>query len=188
MRESVPSGVLRAALRPAFVAATVAWAALLLLVPFLASRPHATPIGAAAIVAVYAIGSMICHQLPERSYHLWTAQLPVCARCTGIYAGAAVAALLSGARDFPPSLQRRRASPKLGESARERRRERLALRTPMVRAVLLAAALPTLATLAYEWTTGHMPAHSIRAAACAPLGAAVVWLVLSSMPHRDTRR
>src|SRR6185295_1848536 len=87
MRESVPSGVLKAALRPAFVAATVVWALLLALVPFLAGRPHATTIGAALILAVYAVGSVICHQLPERSFHLWAAQLPVCARCTGIYAG-----------------------------------------------------------------------------------------------------
>jgi len=175
MRESVPSSVVKAALRPAFVAATVTWALLLPLVPFVASRPHATPIGAALLIAVYAIGGVICHQLPERSYHLWTAQMPVCARCAGIYAGAAVAAILmTGARGFQPSGVR---SP-----------ERLALRTPLLRAVLLAAALPTVATLVYEWATGHMPAHSIRAAAGAPLGAAVAWMVLSSMPRRDARK
>src|SRR6188474_1382603 len=103
MRESVPSGVLRTALRPAFVAATVTWALLLPFVPFVASRPHATPFGAALIIAAYAIGGAICHQLPERSYHLWAAQMPVCARCAGIYAGAAVAAILmTGARAFQP--------------------------------------------------------------------------------------
>jgi hypothetical protein len=104
MRESVPSGVVKAALRPAFVAATVTWALLLPLVPFVASRPHATPIGAALLIAVYAIGGVICHQLPERSYHLWTAQMPVCARCAGIYAGAAMAAIVAGVAGgfFPP--------------------------------------------------------------------------------------
>jgi hypothetical protein len=171
MRESVPSGVLKAALRPAFVAAIVVWALLLALVPFLASRPSATPIAAALIVAVYAVGSMICHQLPERSFHLWTAQLPVCARCTGIYAGAALAAIIACvARGFQP---------------RGRGPERAAPHTS--RAILVAAALPTLATLVYEWTTGHMPANAIRAAAGAPLGATVVWMVLSSMPRRDAR-
>jgi hypothetical protein len=171
MRESVPSGVLRTALRPAFVAATVAWALLLPLVPFLASRPHASPLATSLLIAVYAIGSVICHQLPERSYHLWTAQMPVCARCTGIYFGAAMAAILASvARGFQP---------------RGRGPERAApLRPDMMRAILLAAALPTLATLVYEWSTGHMPAHSIRAAAGAPLGATVTWLVLSSMPRR----
>ena len=39
---------------------------------------------------VYATGSVICHQLPERSFFLDGRQLPVCARCTGLYlAGAA---------------------------------------------------------------------------------------------------
>jgi hypothetical protein len=179
MRESVPSGVLRTALRPAFVAASVTWALLLPLVPFVASRPHATPIGAALVIAAYAIGGAICHQLPERSYHLFTAQMPVCARCAGIYAGAAVAAILlsveKGAVPLFACDERRK-------GVRPLFRE---LRTPVVRGVLLIAALPTLATLVYEWTTGHMPAHAIRAAAGAPLGATVAWMVLSSMPRRD---
>ena len=41
---------------------------------------------------VYATGSVICHQLPERSFFLDGRQLPVCARCTGLY--------LSGAAGF----------------------------------------------------------------------------------------
>ena len=35
--------------------------------------------------------SLVCHQLPARSFHLWMPSLPVCARCTGIYLGAAIA-------------------------------------------------------------------------------------------------
>jgi Predicted membrane protein (DUF2085) len=170
MRESVPSGVLNTALRPAFVAATVTWALLLPLVPFVASRPHATPIAAALVIAVYAIGSAICHQLPERSYHLWTAQMPVCARCAGISAGAAIAAMLVSVAQRTPSVSR-------GETAARRRPDR-------VRAILLLAALPALATLAYEWTTGDIPAHWIRAATGVPLGATVASMILSSMPHR----
>jgi len=37
---------------------------------------------------VYAAGSVICHQLPERSFFLDGRQLPVCARCTGLYLSA----------------------------------------------------------------------------------------------------
>src|SRR5713226_1466543 len=74
----------------AFVAAAVTWALLLLLAPFLASRAHASAFGTGLVVAVYAVGSSVCHQLPARSFHLWAAQMPVCARCTGIYVGAAV--------------------------------------------------------------------------------------------------
>ena len=56
------------------------------------SRPRASAAGAAFVLAVYGIGSLVCHQLPARSFHLWSAQMPVCARCAGIYFGAAVAA------------------------------------------------------------------------------------------------
>ena len=82
-------------LRRVFVSASLAWALLLVAVPFLASRAHLPSIAAAASVAVYAIGSLVCHQLPQRSYRLWAAQMPVCARCTGIYAGAATASLVA---------------------------------------------------------------------------------------------
>lgn len=36
----------------------------------------------------HAIGYAICHQLPARSFHFGGQQLPLCARCTGIYLGA----------------------------------------------------------------------------------------------------
>lgn len=39
---------------------------------------------------VYAIGSVICHQLPERSFFIDGRQLPVCARCAGLYVSGAV--------------------------------------------------------------------------------------------------
>lgn len=38
--------------------------------------------------AVMFVGSWWCHQLPERSPHLFGAQLPLCWRCTGIALGA----------------------------------------------------------------------------------------------------
>lgn len=33
------------------------------------------------------IGKYICHQIPERSFFIKGHQFPVCARCTGFYAG-----------------------------------------------------------------------------------------------------
>lgn len=33
------------------------------------------------------MGSVICHQLPARSFFLAGRQFPVCARCSGLYAG-----------------------------------------------------------------------------------------------------
>jgi uncharacterized membrane protein len=37
------------------------------------------------VAFIFAVGSVICHQLPERSFFLDGRQLPVCARCTGLY-------------------------------------------------------------------------------------------------------
>ena len=34
---------------------------------------------------ICAVGSLICHQRPERSFFIDGHQLPVCARCTGLY-------------------------------------------------------------------------------------------------------
>lgn len=41
-------------------------------------------------VVLFAIGGVICHQRPERSFFWDGHQLPVCARCTGLYVSAAV--------------------------------------------------------------------------------------------------
>jgi hypothetical protein len=158
-------------LRAALVAAVAAWAALLVVTPWLAGRPHASPIASGLMVAVYGIGSLVCHQLPQRSYYLWTAQMPVCARCAGIYAGAvigAIAAILRPARrGWPGSVP--------GRDTR---------RAHDVRIVLALAAVPTLATLLYEWATGDMPAHAIRAASGVPLGLVVAWLVVAAADNQ----
>lgn len=66
----------------------LAWAVAIVLAPWLAAA--AGPVGG----VVYAFGSVICHQLPDRSFHLAGVQLPVCARCAGLYAGAAGGVLL----------------------------------------------------------------------------------------------
>jgi uncharacterized membrane protein len=56
--------------------------ALLVIGTFLVSPPW-TVLGKADL-----IGYAICHQIPERSFHIAGQQLPLCARCTGIYMGA----------------------------------------------------------------------------------------------------
>jgi len=55
---------------------------LLVIVTFLLSPPW-TVLGKTRLV-----GYAICHQIPERSFHIHGEQLPLCARCTGIYMGA----------------------------------------------------------------------------------------------------
>ena len=42
---------------------------------------------------IYKTFSYLCHQIPERSFHLAGHQFAVCSRCTGLYAGFALATL-----------------------------------------------------------------------------------------------
>jgi uncharacterized membrane protein len=144
-------------LRRVFLIGSVTWAACLPLTAYAASRTDAASLVYGFAVATYSIGHLICHQLPARSFHLWGASLPVCARCTGIYVGASLMALLYASR--------------VGGQAQDSRANADARR------VLLIALLPTAATLVFEWTTGVTPANWIRALAGIPLGVAVAWAV-----------
>jgi hypothetical protein len=141
--------------------------------------------------AVYGTGSVVCHQLPERSFHVWGAQMPVCARCAGIYLGAAIAALVAAAplKRRPPyesdsaalvgaaRLERHPANEPAFPVPAGHRFSGAALAGPNARVALALAAVPTLATLLYEWTTGDTPANWIRALAGIGLGAAVATVI-----------
>lgn len=50
--------------------------------------------GGALYHAVMLAASVWCHQMPERSPHLWGVQLPLCWRCTGILCGAVLLAVV----------------------------------------------------------------------------------------------
>ena len=90
-------------LRSVFVVLTVAWAVLLPAAAFAASRPSGAWTGEYVLaLAVYRLGSLLCHQRAERSFALFGAQLPVCARCAGIYAGAALTMVAARAWGRPP--------------------------------------------------------------------------------------
>ena len=138
-------------LRRAFLVLATAWMIAIPLAAFAASRRGAPPAVYGFALAVYGIGRLVCHQLPARSFHAWMTSFPVCARCTGLYVGAAATAIALT----------------LGGGARPRN----------ARAVLLLACLPTAATLVFEWTTGTTPANWVRALAGLPLGAAVAWAI-----------
>jgi len=107
-----------------------------------------------AAAALYAIGSQICHQQAARSFHLYSAQLPVCARCIGIYTGAALGAVVA-----VPSTWRTR----MGALA--------------PRAMLVYGALPTAMTIVAEWSGAWSGSNVIRAASGVPLGGAVALVV-----------
>jgi uncharacterized membrane protein len=150
-------------LRAIFASLALTWAAALVAGTFIASRSETGTALYLVSAAVYQIGALVCHQRPERSFHVWGAQLPVCARCAGIYAGAALVAV--AALSAPPDHEPFRL-------ARDARR------------TLLFAALPTAVTLIAEWTTGQMPGNWIRAAAGFPLGATIAWVLVSTSAPR----
>jgi uncharacterized membrane protein len=137
----------RAAL--ALTIAASLWVLVLVAAPIALSRPSLT----LPATLVYDASSRICHQRPERSFHLAGPQLPVCARCFGLYASGALGALAAW-------------------GTRRRVRETTS------RAVLAIAALPTAMTWGLEVTGVVAFSNSSRAVAAIPLGLAAGWVVV----------
>jgi Predicted membrane protein (DUF2085) len=163
-------------LRRAFVGASVTWFVALPLAAFASSRPYPpTPLYLLSF-GTYLVGSLLCHQRPERSFFLWGSQMPVCARCTGIYAGAALAALAL------PFIARLKPSRRSADGAEAARSTGNALGP--ARMLLTVSIVPAAATLVYEWTTGHVPANWIRAVSGLPIGVVVAWIVQSAARER----
>lgn len=140
-------------IRLLIAAAAALWLILLLAAP---SAALGVPVSA----ATYLFGSFICHQRADRSFHLAAAQLPVCARCFGLYAGAAAIVLFTVLR---------RADLKVGPYPPKVR--------PSLRTILVASALPTAVTWGAEVLGLWNPGNAVRFAAALPLGAAVALTV-----------
>ena len=113
---------------------------------------------------MYAAGSFICHQIPERSFHMGETQLPVCARCFGLYGGGALGSVLGAI----PTLRRRLTID--GQVLTRLARWRWTL----------VAAIPTAATFVLEWGFGWPLSNAIRAVAAISLGFAVAFVVVSA--------
>jgi hypothetical protein len=157
-------------LRRAGAAGAVVWALALPAATWLASRPQPGWIGSYVFsFATYAVGSLICHQRPERSFALFGLQMPVCARCAGLYAGAAICALIA--------LSSGRTRGVAGGESMAAARTSLVWEVSTRRAMLAVCALPTAVTLVYEWSTGSTPSNIARAITAFPLGACIAWLL-----------
>jgi uncharacterized membrane protein len=102
-------------------------------------------------MAARLVGTQVCHQRPDRSFHLRGRSLPVCGRCTGLYLSGALGLLVAAPR-------RRRAA-----------------RRP--RTWLAIAAVPTLVTWTLEVVGLWNPGTPLRALAALPLGLAAGWLI-----------
>jgi len=134
----------------ALTVGAVLWSAALVAAPAILAHGPTALVPAAA--TVYAAAGFICHQRPERSFHIAGIQLPVCARCFGLYlsamAGAVVGMIAAGA--VPGAMRGRM--------------------------ILGATALPTALTFALEVLGLAHPSNMARAIAAIPLGAAGGWI------------
>ena len=106
---------------------------------------------------IYKAFSFVCHQIPERSFHIAGYKFAVCSRCTGLYSGFAIAALI-----YP-----------LVRSLRQ-------TRTPSIVWLFLAAA-----PLAVDFSLGYFSIwqnnHLSRFFTGALLGAAAVFYIMPGL-------
>jgi uncharacterized membrane protein len=139
-------------LAPALTVAAVLWAAVAVAAPLAASSGRFHWLSFAA----YQIGALICHQRPERSFHLAAVQMPVCARCLGLYAGGALGLVLAWAvrRAWPPVA---------------------------ARLILAVTALPIAVSVALEWIGAIETTNLFRAATGLPLGLAAGFLIIGAL-------
>jgi uncharacterized membrane protein len=133
-------------LAPLFVCLGLVWLALVVSAPFL-------PVVPAALT--YVVAGLACHQIPERSFHAGAVQLPVCARCLGIYVGFAAASLAG--------LRVRSLTPRAA------------------RAIAAVGSIPTVVTVVAEWMGLWQTSNGVRFAAGLPLGAAVGLVVIGAL-------
>jgi uncharacterized membrane protein len=103
---------------------------------------------------IFPLAAFICHQRPERSFFVNGQQMAVCARCTGLYAGAAAAGPLALFAAVAASASR-------------------------ARRVILIAALPTAVTWTLEFAGFLHFSNTARFLGGLPLGFAAAWLVSS---------
>ena len=120
------------------------------------------PIVSSTAVLVYAAGGLVCHQRPERSFHLRGRQLAVCARCTGLYASALAGGLVSLIVGLPFVSPSR------------------------ARVWLAIAMVPTVLTVGLELAGLAHPSNVVRMISALPLGAVAAWPVVGALRVRMT--
>jgi len=131
------------------------WVAAVVFAPLAIASP--VPAIARAAALTYGVGSLVCHQRPERSFHIHGRQLAVCARCLGLYVSALVGGVLALA---------------LGVASISSSRARLWLGV---------AAVPTLLTVCLELARVAYPSNAARMLTALPLGAVAAWLVIATL-------
>ena len=142
------------ALAASLTAGAVLWGLVIVVAPLALS--HAATIPPATLV--YTAASRICHQRTDRSFSVAGFQMPVCARCAGLY-------LTGGAGALAAWVRRARGSVR---------------HTSML---LLSSAVPTAMTVTLEFLGIVQFSNSARALAAAPLGAAAGWVFVRMLRY-----
>ena len=130
------------------------WVAAIAVAPYAVSSHN--PGLVAAGVMVYQAAGLICHQRPERSFHVGAVQLPVCGRCLGLYVSGACGAVIAWLASRPNGIRN-------------------------ARLPLAIAAVPTALTVSLEFIGLIHPTNLVRALSALPLGAAAAWIFVSSL-------
>lgn len=138
------------------------WVAVLIAAPLLP-----TPLAG----LLYAAGALICHQIPERTFHLQSFQLPVCARCFGLYAGGAMGSAAAALVAVSPL--RSGGGVTASSAAMLGTNRRLVL--------TLVAAIPTIVTGVLEHGFGVPVSNIGRAVAAVPLAGVVAFVVVRAV-------
>jgi hypothetical protein len=167
------SGARTLPIRGVFASLALIWPAVLVAATRIAALPHRGTGAYLMSAAVYYGGSLICHQRPERSFALWGTPLPVCARCTGIYLGAAIGVIGALVRRTPIVGVRLWPDTPFGAGG-----DAASGFSRTARVTLVTAALPTALTLVYEWTTGVTPGNWVRAISGVVIGAVAALIVM----------
>lgn len=142
------------------ISATLAIAILAAVIgaPLIQSSGHPT-----FALKIYSAFSLVCHQIPDRSFHLYGSKFAACSRCTGIYAGIALATLA-----YPLTRPLRRTD------------------TPRLVWLFLAAA-----PLAIDWALGYFSIwennHASRFATGFLLGAVAIFYILPGLIELSSR-
>jgi uncharacterized membrane protein len=133
----------------------VLWSATLVTAPYALMSGDPRLVSAAAIV--YSGAGLICHQRAARSFHLAGMQLPVCARCAGLYISGALGAALAYVVSRHPRIPSN------------------------TRSIVLLASIPTVLSVILEWTGVVDPTNVGRALCALPLGGSAAWIFVQSL-------
>jgi uncharacterized membrane protein len=135
--------------------AAFGWLVLVLGAPVAASSGRFTLV----TLSTYHAGSLVCHQRPERSFHVTGVQMPVCARCLGLYTAGAAGAALAWIRRWRSGAWN-------------------------ARALFGLAVLPIALTVTLEWMHVLTTSNATRLLTGLPLGFVAGWILVSMLRAR----